>query len=172
MKMTTFTVHNKKRVKVYEFITTFLNLFLSFLTMQVGDVIDAMDLSMGAWFEANIVKITRASDEKKEVTTEEKVEEEDENKENQQKEAEENNNNNNTDIKEDVKSDKLKDAPPQVNGSDTDIKKAETTPQIIENGHAETESKVLSGNDDDAMVSSNGLDAKDDGLVYQLEYEG
>ena len=32
--------------------------------MQVGDLIDALDLSIGAWFEADIVKITlKASDE-------------------------------------------------------------------------------------------------------------
>lgn len=28
------------------------------ISIQIGDVIDAMDLSVGAWFEAEIVKVT------------------------------------------------------------------------------------------------------------------
>ena len=54
--------------------------------MKVGDIIDAMDLCVGAWFEAEIVKVAEKEDinnnQEKDESTEEKVDSGGEKKEN------------------------------------------------------------------------------------------
>ena len=133
----------------------------------MGDVVDAIDMSMGAWFEADIVKIT---------------EKEGEEGENAQNVVSNNNNNEEISTKADAK---------PLDQNDDTISK-DTSEKVIPNGDVETpmdtecnepsEQRTCSSDESISKAggSSSGTSAgehdshwtRHDGLVYHVKYEG
>lgn len=134
---------------------------------KVGDVVDGIDMSMGAWFEADIVKITDKEEENEADNTETN-----------------NNNNNEISTKDEKSSDKVENDQ-NVISKDSEKKDVISddadTPMDTECsdpaeqrtiGSAESISKdrgvsgAASGGEHDSHWT------KDDGLVYHVKYEG
>ncbi|XP_071486486.1 E3 ubiquitin-protein ligase UHRF1-like [Diadema antillarum] len=136
---------------------------------KVGDVVDAIDMSMGAWFEADILKITE-----KEVEEEER----------QSENTESNNNNNNNEIStkegDDGKAMDLKSA--DTISKDTDSRGEEVdTPMDTECGDpveqrtCGSSASISNAGDVSGAAVKGEHDAhwtRDDGLIYHVKYEG
>ncbi|XP_041476197.1 E3 ubiquitin-protein ligase UHRF1-like isoform X2 [Lytechinus variegatus] len=135
---------------------------------KVGDVVDAIDMSMGAWFEADIVKITEEAEESNETN---------------------NNNESETKAKNEKDIDQVQnktvkqdqDGPPEDSENDKNVLNVDAADTPMDTECKATEricgsDETISNEGGSGVNQSGGMHdshwTKHDGLVYHVKYEG